>query len=128
MIAADSAAAHPLAEERDLGELSRLDPRRLRFLPDGVHAEGDRRRVRHRRSRPVSQGIFLTLAARPLGAFVFGLLADRFGRRPILMIDILLFSILEFASGFAPTCSACSSSASCSGSRWAANGGSARRW
>src|SRR4051794_2787028 len=52
---------------------------------------------------PVAHGVFLTLAARPLGAFVFGLLADRFGRRPILMIDILLFSVLEFASGFAPT-------------------------
>src|SRR3954463_13001534 len=51
----------------------------------------------------VGKGVFLTLAARPLGAFVFGLLADRFGRRPILMIDILLFSVLEFASGFAPT-------------------------
>jgi SHS family lactate transporter-like MFS transporter len=53
--------------------------------------------------KAVSHGIFLTLAARPLGAFVFGLLADRFGRRPILMVDILLFSVLEFASGFAPT-------------------------
>jgi SHS family lactate transporter-like MFS transporter len=53
--------------------------------------------------KAVSHGVFLTLAARPLGAFVFGLLADRFGRRPILMIDILLFSALEFASGFAPT-------------------------
>lgn len=53
--------------------------------------------------KAVSHGVFLTLAARPLGAFVFGLLADRFGRRPILMIDILLFSMLEFASGFAPT-------------------------
>ena len=51
----------------------------------------------------VAKGVFLTLAARPLGAFVFGLLADRFGRRPILMIDILLFSALEFASGFAPS-------------------------
>src|SRR3954468_22214040 len=53
--------------------------------------------------KAVSHGVFLTLAARPLGAFVFGLLADRFGRRPILMIDILLFSALELASGFAPT-------------------------
>jgi MFS transporter, SHS family, lactate transporter len=51
----------------------------------------------------VAKGVFLTLAARPLGAFVFGLLADRFGRRPILMIDILLFSALELASGFAPS-------------------------
>jgi SHS family lactate transporter-like MFS transporter len=53
--------------------------------------------------KAVSHAIFWTLAARPLGAFVFGLLADRFGRRPILMVDILLFSALEFASGFAPT-------------------------
>jgi len=53
--------------------------------------------------KAVAHGVFLTLAARPLGAFVFGLLADRFGRRPILMIDILLFSAFEFASAFAPT-------------------------
>ncbi len=45
----------------------------------------------------------LTLAARPFGALVFGLLADRFGRRPVLMIDILLYSGLEFASAFAPS-------------------------
>jgi SHS family lactate transporter-like MFS transporter len=45
----------------------------------------------------------LTLAARPFGALVFGMLADRFGRRPVLMIDILLYSVLEFASAFAPT-------------------------
>jgi SHS family lactate transporter-like MFS transporter len=53
--------------------------------------------------KAVAHGVFLTLAARPLGAFIFGLLADRFGRRPILMIDILLFSAFEFASAFAPT-------------------------
>lgn len=51
----------------------------------------------------VAFALTLTLAARPLGALVFGLLADRYGRRPVLMIDILLFSILEFASAFAPT-------------------------
>src|SRR5579872_4136873 len=39
---------------------------------------------------------------RPIGAFIFGRAADRWGRRPTLMIDILLYSILEFASGFAP--------------------------
>ena len=51
----------------------------------------------------VSQAIFLTLAARPIGAFCFGWLAERFGRRPVLMADIILFSVLEFASGFAPS-------------------------
>jgi SHS family lactate transporter-like MFS transporter len=53
--------------------------------------------------KAVSQAVFLTLAARPVGAFVFGWLAEHFGRRPVLMVDIILFSILEFASGFAPT-------------------------
>ena len=51
----------------------------------------------------VSSAIFLTLAARPIGAFVFGWLAERFGRRPVLMADIILFSVFEFASGFAPS-------------------------
>jgi len=51
----------------------------------------------------VTQAVFLTLAARPIGAFVFGWLAERFGRRPVLMADIILFSLLELASGFAPT-------------------------
>ena len=51
----------------------------------------------------VSQAIFLTLAARPIGAFAFGWLAERFGRRPVLMVDIILFSALEFASGLSPS-------------------------
>ena len=46
--------------------------------------------------------VTLTLMARPLGAFVFGLLADRYGRRPMLMLDIALFSFFELASAFAP--------------------------
>jgi SHS family lactate transporter-like MFS transporter len=51
----------------------------------------------------VAEAVFLTLAARPIGAFIFGRLADRFGRKPILMWNILAFSILEAASGFAPS-------------------------
>lgn len=39
---------------------------------------------------------------RPVGALIFGLLGDRFGRRYPLMADILLFSTMELASGFAP--------------------------
>jgi SHS family lactate transporter-like MFS transporter len=49
----------------------------------------------------VSELLFLTLAARPFGAFAFGWLADRFGRRPILMIVILAFSAFSALSGFA---------------------------
>jgi len=53
----------------------------------------------------VTWAITLTLAMRALGAWIFGRLADRYGRRPMLIINILLYSILEFASGFAPTLS-----------------------
>jgi SHS family lactate transporter-like MFS transporter len=51
----------------------------------------------------VAEATFLTLAARPIGAFAFGRLADRFGRKPTLMWNILAFSLLEGASGFAPS-------------------------
>ena len=45
----------------------------------------------------------LTLAARPFGAMLFGMMADRYGRRPILMTSVLLYSGLELASAFAPS-------------------------
>jgi SHS family lactate transporter-like MFS transporter len=48
----------------------------------------------------VAEATFLTLAARPFGAFFFGWLADRVGRRPIMMIVILLFSVFSLASAF----------------------------
>ena len=51
----------------------------------------------------VSYTLFLTLAARPVGALIFGLAADRFGRRPIMMANILIYSVLAFASAFSPT-------------------------
>ena len=57
----------------------------------------------HAKPSQVQAAIFLTLVARPFGAVVFGWLADRFGRRPILMIDVLLYSALELASAFAPS-------------------------
>jgi SHS family lactate transporter-like MFS transporter len=44
----------------------------------------------------------LTLAMRPVGAFIFGLLAERFGRRIPLMIDILFYSFMELLTAFAP--------------------------
>src|SRR5262245_50383950 len=43
-----------------------------------------------------------TLATRPLGALIFGLLADRYGRRVPLMADVIFFSVVELACGFAP--------------------------
>ncbi|EIL94797.1 MULTISPECIES: MFS transporter [Rhodanobacter] len=49
----------------------------------------------------VIYALFLTLSARPLGALLFGRLADRFGRRPILMLDVVLFSLFELATAFA---------------------------
>ncbi|MBO7831077.1 MFS transporter [Burkholderia pseudomallei] len=54
----------------------------------------------------VAFAITLTLAARPIGALIFGRLADHFGRRPTLMINIACYSLLEFASGFAPSLAA----------------------
>ncbi len=50
----------------------------------------------------VAWAITLTLALRPVGAFIFGRLADRFGRRPILMADVALYSVLGFSTAFAP--------------------------
>ncbi len=51
----------------------------------------------------VTVAVFLTLVMRPVGAFLFGRLADRFGRRPTLMVSVLSYSIMEFASAFAPS-------------------------
>jgi MFS transporter, SHS family, lactate transporter len=47
--------------------------------------------------------VFLTQAFRPVGALLFGMLADRYGRRPILMVNILSFSVIELACAFAPS-------------------------
>ena len=43
-----------------------------------------------------------TLAMRPVGAIVFGLLADRYGRRKPLMLNVVFFSVVELLCGFAP--------------------------
>jgi SHS family lactate transporter-like MFS transporter len=51
----------------------------------------------------ITEAIFLTLAMRPVGAFLFGLMADRFGRRPTLMVDIIAYSVFELGSAFAPS-------------------------
>ena len=46
--------------------------------------------------------ITATLAMRPIGAVIFGLLADRYGRRIPLMVNLVFFSIVEVLCGFAP--------------------------
>jgi len=48
-------------------------------------------------------GIGVTLAARPVGALLFGRLGDRYGRRPALMTSILLYSVMELATAFSPS-------------------------
>jgi len=54
----------------------------------------------------VAVAIMLTLAFRAVGALIFGRLADRFGRRPVLMLNVLCYAVLEFGSGLAPTLTA----------------------
>src|SRR5665213_2901415 len=51
----------------------------------------------------VTESIFATLAMRPVGALLFGWLAEKFGRRPVLMANIVCFSVFELASAFSPS-------------------------
>ena len=57
----------------------------------------------HTQNSEVMGAVFLTQAFRPVGAVLFGVLADRYGRRPVLMVNILSFSVIELACGFAPS-------------------------
>ena len=50
----------------------------------------------------LSYAITITLAMRPVGAFIFGLLGDRFGRRIPLMINIIFYSLMELLTAFSP--------------------------
>src|SRR5262249_47869474 len=56
----------------------------------------------HKTDAEIALTITLTLAFRPVGAFIFGLLADRYGRRLPLMIDLVFYSFIEVLSGLAP--------------------------
>src|SRR5438093_17813 len=56
------------------------------------------------KSRPeIALAITMTLAMRPLGAIVFGLMADRFGRRIPLMINVVFYAIISVLCGLAPS-------------------------
>lgn len=51
----------------------------------------------------VSVAILVTLVARPLGALIFGDAAEKYGRKPVLIANVLIFSAFEMASAFSPT-------------------------
>jgi SHS family lactate transporter-like MFS transporter len=57
----------------------------------------------HTGRKQVEEAIFWTLAMRPLGAFLFGSMAEKYGRRPTLIVNVIAFSVFELASAFAPT-------------------------
>jgi MFS transporter, SHS family, lactate transporter len=56
----------------------------------------------HRSLVEMTLTITCTLFARPIGALIFGLMADRYGRRLPLMIDLVFFSVFEVLCGLAP--------------------------
>ena len=56
----------------------------------------------HTTIKTVSEGIFLTLAFRPLGALAFGWLAEKYGRRPILMVNVVSYATMQLFTAFAP--------------------------
>ena len=51
----------------------------------------------------VAEAVFLTLVFRPVGALLFGWMADKWGRKPTLMINILAYSAVELSCAFAPS-------------------------
>ena len=57
----------------------------------------------HARVEQVAEAVFLTLALRPVGALLFGAAADRWGRKPTLVVNILCYSAAELACAFAPS-------------------------
>lgn len=57
----------------------------------------------HKSIPAIALTLTASLAMRPVGALIFGVMADRYGRRLPLMLDIIFYSIVEVLSGFAPS-------------------------
>src|SRR5512137_1178647 len=56
----------------------------------------------HRSDAAIALTLTVTLAFRPVGAFIFGLMADRYGRRLPLILNLIFYSLMEVLSGLAP--------------------------
>src|SRR5882757_4691009 len=57
----------------------------------------------HQSDAKMALATTVTLMFRPVGAFLFGLMADRYGRRLPLMLDLIFYSVVEVLSGLAPS-------------------------
>jgi SHS family lactate transporter-like MFS transporter len=60
----------------------------------------------HTQISSVAEAVFLTLVFRPLGALIFGAMADKWGRKPTLIVNIIAYSAIELSCAFAPSLSA----------------------
>jgi SHS family lactate transporter-like MFS transporter len=56
----------------------------------------------HVGKKAIIASLFVTLVMRPVGALIFGLMTDRYGRRIPLMTNVVFFSVVELACGFSP--------------------------
>ncbi|HLI62632.1 MAG TPA: MFS transporter, partial [Terriglobales bacterium] len=52
--------------------------------------------------RDIVLSVTATLAMRPVGALIFGMMSDRYGRRRPLMANVVYFATMEVLCGFAP--------------------------
>ena len=57
----------------------------------------------HKSIPAIALTLTASLATRPIGAILFGIMADRFGRRVPMMVNIVFYSVVEFLSGLAPS-------------------------
>src|SRR3989442_1152308 len=72
------------------------DGRRVRVIGDVARSFG--------RTRPqIFLAITLALAMRPVGAVIFGIMADRWGRRIPLMLNVIFYALISVLSGLAPS-------------------------